>query len=93
MPARLAQLVQRQREKEYLAAERAVGQLAISSRCIGGLELPGDTQENAAQEISDLAARVGAGSSDDCQLEPLAAELDPIITRLRATSGIRARKL
>lgn len=69
--------------EDGLAAERAVGQLAISSRCIGSLELPGDTQENAVRELSDLAARVGACSSDDCQLEPLAAELNPIIARLR----------
>ena len=78
--------------EDGLTAERAAGQLAISNRCISSLELPGDTQENAAQELSNLAARVGACRSNDCQLEPLAAELDPIITRLRATSSIRARK-
>ena len=35
--------------EDGLAAERAAGQLAISSRCIGSLELPGDTEENAAK--------------------------------------------
>ena len=62
---------------------RAAGQLAMSSRCIDALEPSSDTRQDAAQKLSDLAARVSACGLDDCQIEQLAAELDPIIVRLR----------
>jgi hypothetical protein len=78
-------------EKELVSA-RAAGQLAMSSRCIGSLELPGDTRESAVRELSDLAARASACSPSDCQIEQLAAELDSMIVRLRMTSGILERK-
>ena len=66
-----------------LATERAAGQLMISSRCVDSLEPSNDVVSNAAAQLGNLAGRVNACNSADCQLQQLAAELEPIIESLR----------
>jgi len=65
------------------AGQRAASQLMISSRCVSSLRPSDSAQNDVAEQLTSLAGQVRACSGGGCQLEDLAAELEPILDRLR----------
>ena len=69
--------------EEGRAAERAASQMMISSRCVSSLKPSGAALDDSAEQLIDLAGQVRACGAKDCRLEPFAAELEPMLLRLR----------
>jgi hypothetical protein len=69
--------------EEGLAVERAIGQLTISGLCVSAIVPSSDDLDNTAEQLAKLARQLRACTGEDCQRERIAAELTPIVERLR----------